>query len=92
MTRDPLKIESGKPIINSQDHVYIFEERTATWKHGDPNLAGQEKINLEEMKLTTSFLEIVTEVKDTRLLPEGWKREVFVQPLSKQRPRSGHRN
>jgi hypothetical protein len=74
MTRDPLKIESGKPLITSQDHVYIFEERTATWKHGDPNQALSDGIDLSKMQLSTSFLEIVTEVKDTRLLPKGWSR------------------
>lgn len=49
------------PVISRQDQVQIFESRHV-------NAAG---------RLTTSFLELDREVKDTRLLPAGWDPDAF---------------
>ena len=73
MTTDPLKIPTGDTIIDQTDEVYLFEERTATWKEHEQRDPGEENPPLGQMVLTTSFLEIVAEAKDTRLLPKGWK-------------------
>jgi hypothetical protein len=53
-----------------------------------------EGAGLEKMILTTSFLEIVAEAKDTRLLPRGWKPDgpyneytgLFLLNLAKKMP------
>lgn len=72
MTTDPLEIQTGNALITQTDQVYIFEERTVTWKDGEQRDPGEETPPLDEMTLSTSFLEIVGEAKDTRLLPKGW--------------------
>ncbi|NOK34961.1 hypothetical protein HMI49_17315 [Corallococcus exercitus] len=77
-TRDPLRIQTGRPYINSEKDAYIFEERTVTWRDAptsEPRLVetNLKEADLAKMVLTTSFLEIVAEAKDTRLLPRGWK-------------------
>ena len=72
-TADPLRIQPGDPLINDEADVYIFEERTATWAADEPAAQADQEVDLSQMVLSTSFLELVTEVKDTRLLPQGWQ-------------------
>ena len=71
MTTDPSRITTGESTIGSQSDVYIFESRMANVT--DTEAASSD--NFSDLVLTTSFLEIAKEVKDTRLLPKGWVKD-----------------
>lgn len=71
-TSDPLKILTGDPLITGQNQAYLFEERIATPVKGLQTAKGPQEPDLRTMRLTTSFLEVAYEAKDTRLLPKGW--------------------
>ncbi|MBB6209215.1 cytochrome P460 family protein [Novispirillum itersonii] len=71
-TTDPLKIQTGDPLITAQNQAYLFEERIASPVGGLAALKTAIKPDLRAMRLTTSFLEVAYEAKDTRLLPKGW--------------------
>lgn len=71
-TEDPLKILTGAPLIAAQNEAYIFEERIASPVGGIKAIKNDPEPDLRKMRLTTSFLEVAYEAKDTRLLPKGW--------------------
>lgn len=67
-TRDPKAIQPHRSIVESQDQVQIYEERSVD------NLG----------VLTTSFLGLFDTVKDNRLLPQGWNDggPSYLQPVA----------
>jgi len=74
-TKNPLQVQPGVPNIAAEDEVYLFEELTATPRKGLKSIQNANgPQDLKDMTLTTSFLEIAAEVKDTRLLPKGWSK------------------
>lgn len=82
-TKEPLKtefsltdIQPNYQKITAQNQVQIYEERhvnAGDWKDGKDC---RPISDVPEGQLTTSFLGLVTKVKDNRLLPTGWDTQV----------------
>lgn len=78
LPRESNAFQPYHPEISATDQVQIYETRHR-------NRAGH---------LTTSFVELDREVKDTRLLPRGWQRDAFpeygMNPVGRDIPDPAH--
>ncbi len=78
LPRESNAFQPYRSVISREDQVQIYETRHV-------NQAG---------KLTTSFVELDREVKDTRLLPRGWNPEGFpeygMNPVGRDIPDPAH--